>query len=99
MATKRGIVIERQVLLFEIERRCSFPECNQRVFVGLTKQEAFDYTGFECALCERGNDALLTKNNVLDWGDEIALPPHRSHLFRVSNNGTSSARNNVTRNN
>ena len=79
MPTKRGIVIERQVLLFEIERRCSFPECNQRVFVGLTKQEAFDYTGFECALCERWNDDSLTPNDVPDWWDEIALSHQRSH--------------------
>jgi hypothetical protein len=79
MPTKRGIVIERQVLLFEIERRCSFPECNQRVFVGLTKQEAIDYAGFECTLCERWNDDSLTKNDVPDWWDEIALTHHRSH--------------------
>ena len=79
MPAKRGIGIERQVLLFEIERRCSFPDCNQRIFVSLTKQEAFDYKGFECALCERWNDDSLTKNDVPDWWDEIALTHQRSH--------------------
>jgi len=73
MGLKRGIAIERQVLLFEIERRCSFSECNQRVFIGLRKQEAFDYRGFECPSCERWNNDSLTKNDVPDWWDEIVL--------------------------
>jgi hypothetical protein len=73
MGLKRGIAIERQVLLFEIDRRCSFPECNQRVFAGLTKQEALDYRGFECPACERWNNDSLTKNDIPDWWDEIVL--------------------------
>jgi hypothetical protein len=78
MGSKRGIVIERQVLLFEIERRCSFAECNQRVFLGLTRQEALDYLGFDCPLCERWNDDSLTKHDVPDWWDEIVLT-QKSH--------------------
>jgi len=65
------IHIERRVLLFEIERRCSFADCNQRVFIGLTKAEAFDYRGFECTVCERWNDDALTQRDVPDWWDEI----------------------------
>jgi len=79
MRSKRGIAIERQVLLFEIDRRCSFPECNQRMFLGLTKQEAIDYTGFECSLCERWNKDSLTKNDVPDWWEEIILTQQMSH--------------------
>jgi hypothetical protein len=73
MGLKRGIAIERRVLLFEIDRRCSFAECNQRVFVGLTKQEAFDYRGFECPSCERWSNDSLTKNDVPEWWDEVVL--------------------------
>ncbi|HEY8226087.1 MAG TPA: hypothetical protein VIG25_12475 [Pyrinomonadaceae bacterium] len=65
------IYIERRVLLFEIERRCSFADCNQRVFIGLTKAEAFDYCGFECTVCERWSDDALSKRDVPDWWDEI----------------------------
>jgi len=71
MKPGRGVRIERQVLLVEIDRRCSFPECNERVFVSLTKQEAFDYTGFECTSCERWNNDTLKISDVPDWWDEI----------------------------
>ncbi len=62
---------ERQVLLFEIERRCSFADCNQHVRVGLTKADAFDYRGFECAGCERWTNDSLSQRDVPDWWDEI----------------------------
>jgi len=71
MGLKQGITIDRKVLLFEIERRCFFPECNSRLFVSLTKQEAFDYDGFECTACERWNDDVLTKSDVPDWWVEL----------------------------
>ena len=71
MRAKQIIQIERQVLLFEVERRCSFVDCNQRVFIGLTKREAIDYVGFECASCKRWNDDQLTIRDVPDWWEEI----------------------------
>ena len=71
MATKRGIKIERQVLLFELERRCTFADCNQRVWISLTKPEAQNYDGFECSFCERWNADSLTEKDVPDWWDEL----------------------------
>jgi len=71
MPQSRAIKIERHVLLFEIDRRCSFADCNQRVSVGLTKPEALEYDGFDCAFCERWNDDALTERDVPDWWDEI----------------------------
>ncbi|HSE33222.1 MAG TPA: hypothetical protein VLA93_16730 [Pyrinomonadaceae bacterium] len=67
----RSIQIEKEVLLFEIARRCSFADCNQRVSLGLTKAEAFEYRGFECSYCERWNEDVLTEGDVPDWWDEI----------------------------
>ena len=75
----RGVRIERKVLLIEIERRCSFADCNQRLFLGLTKREAIDYTGFECTFCERWNNDSLRKNDVPDWWDEITVSQETCH--------------------
>ncbi len=71
MGSIRGIKIERSVLLFEIERRCSFDECNERNFIGLTKPEACDYTGFECIVCERWNTDSLKQSDIPEWWAEI----------------------------
>jgi len=73
MPQSRSIQIEREVLLFEIARRCNFADCNQRVSLGLTKAEAFKYRGFKCGFCERWNDDALTERDVPDWWDEIQL--------------------------
>ena len=67
----KAVKIDRQLLLMEIERRCS--ECNQRVFVGLTKEEAMDYNGFECTTCDHWHFDSLTKSDVPDWWDEISI--------------------------
>ena len=79
MGSSRGITIERRVLLFEIERRCSFQDCNERVFFSLTKQEALDYNGFECTLCERWNSDSLKRFDVPDWWDEISPNQETTH--------------------
>ena len=68
---KRGITIQREVLLIEIERRCAHPECNSRNFIGLTKQEALEYTGYECSECEQWNRDQLKQSEVPDWWDDI----------------------------
>ena len=76
MQSSQPIRIERQVLLFEIDRRCGFEDCNQRVLLGLTKSEALDYKGFECTSCERWNDDSLKQTDVPDWWDEIQANRH-----------------------
>lgn len=73
--SKRGnIVIPREVLLVEIERRCHVDsECNARTRVGLTKEEARAYCGFTCERCERWNEDVLTERDVPEWWEELAV--------------------------
>ena len=71
MSVRHAIIVPREVLLIEIERRCSFSDCNARVSVGLTKQEALRYRGFECVRCGRWNDDRLGERDVPDWWAEI----------------------------
>ncbi len=71
---KRSLAILREVLLIEIERRCALDaECNQRIRIGLTKEEARAYCGFKCERCERWNDDALTERDVPEWWEEIAV--------------------------
>lgn len=70
---KRGITIRREVLLIEIERRCSSPECNSRNFISLTKQETLEYTGYECSECEAWNRDQLKRSEVPDGWDDMNL--------------------------
>ena len=71
MATIDQFRIKRQVLLFEIDRRCFFTDCNHRVFIGLTKPEAMEYRGFECSTCLRWNEDKLVRKDVPEWWEEI----------------------------
>jgi hypothetical protein len=73
MIKGKGIIIPREVLLIEIERRCRAPECNARVRVGLTKAEARLYCGFDCERCARHWDDLLSERDVPDWWEELAV--------------------------
>ena len=68
MATKRkqSFYFPRSTLLFEIERRCAFPDCAARNQVGLTKQEAIEYRGFECFQCKRRNEDRLSQPELPD---------------------------------
>jgi hypothetical protein len=52
----------RTTLLVVIERRCTFPDCAAKNQIGLTKQEAIEYRGFECSQCERWNDDCATQS-------------------------------------
>ena len=61
----------REVLLVEIERHCA--ECNARARVGLTKEEARLYDGFECERCEHRNDDGLTERDIPDWWEELTV--------------------------
>ena len=52
----------RTTLLVQIERRCTFPDCAAKNQIGLTKQEAIEYRGFECIQCKRWNDDLASQS-------------------------------------
>jgi hypothetical protein len=65
------VFIPREILLVEIDRRCFFPDCKARTLVGLTKQEASDYRGFECRVCKRWNDDNLSDKDVPNEWDAI----------------------------
>jgi hypothetical protein len=79
MGSSRGITIEREVLLFEIERRCPLADCNQRVFIGLTKEEASGYNGFACPFCESWNPDELKRTDIPDWWEEIQSNQQPAH--------------------
>jgi hypothetical protein len=71
--TRSKILIPRDVLLVEIERRCQDAECNARTRVGLTKDEARVYCGFECERCGQFWDDLLTERDVPEWWEELTI--------------------------
>jgi len=61
----------RDVLVIEIDRRCSADECHARNQISLTKAEAIEYRGFNCSECERWNDDRLTRSEMPDsWNEE-----------------------------
>jgi hypothetical protein len=68
MPTKRKqrFHFPRTTLLFEIERRCAFADCDARNQIGLTKQEAIEYRGFDCFQCERWNEDRLSQSELPD---------------------------------
>ena len=55
----------RELLLAEIERRCR--GCDAAARVGLTKEEARTYHGFECPRCEAWNEDELTGHDIPEW--------------------------------
>lgn len=71
MNDQRRQFFPRELLLAEIDRRCSFPECNARMFIGLTKQEAFAYRGFACERCGQWSDDHLNEKDIPDWWAEL----------------------------
>ncbi len=67
------IVIPREVLLVEIERRCRDAACNARNRVGLTKAEARAYCGFECERCGQTWEDALTERDAPEWWEELTV--------------------------
>lgn len=64
----------REVLLIEIERYCSFPDCGARNRLGLTRAEAIEYGGFDCCKCERWNDDTIPRDALPEsWADSMPL--------------------------
>ncbi len=68
MQTKRkqSFHFPRSTLLVEIKRRCAFPDCATKNQIGLTKQEAIEYRGFECFQCERWNEDRVSQSELPD---------------------------------
>jgi hypothetical protein len=68
MQTKRkqSFHFPRTELLVEIERRCAFPDCESKNRIGLTKQEAIEYRGFECFQCGRWNEDRMKQSELPD---------------------------------
>jgi hypothetical protein len=73
MSKWKSVFIPRDVLLVEIERRCPDARCNARTRIGLTKEEARAYCGFECESCERSWDDDLTERDVPEWWEELKI--------------------------
>jgi len=67
------ITVPRELLLVEIERRCPDVSCGWRTRVGLTKEEARAYCGFECERCGKTWDDLLTERDVPEWWEELTI--------------------------
>ena len=65
------IVVPHRVLLIEVERYCYEIGCKALTRIGLTKDEARNYHGFECNACGKWNDDILTKHDVPDWWSEL----------------------------
>ena len=82
--TKARILIPRDVLLVEIERRCQDAQCNARTRVGLTKDEARVYCGFECERCGQSWDDLLTERDVPEWWEELTI----TDLYTIRKNSS-----------
>ncbi len=71
--SRSKIIIPREVLLIEIERRCRVPECNAKTHIGLTKEEAHAYLGFECEQCKEWNTDALAERDAPEWWEELAI--------------------------
>jgi hypothetical protein len=63
---KQKFHFPRTPLLVEIERRCALADCVARNQIGLTKQEAIRYRGFECILCKRWNEDQVSQSELPD---------------------------------
>ena len=70
---RQQIVFPREVLLVEIERHCASASCNARKRIGLTKEEARLYDGFECDVCEQWQEDGLTERDIPDWWEELTI--------------------------
>ena len=69
----KRVVTRRELLLVEVERRCGEAECGARTRLGLTKEEARSYTGFECEKCGALNPDALTERDIPEWWEELKI--------------------------
>ena len=70
---KFKFAVKRIVLLMEIERYCRQPDCLHLNRIALTKDEARAYSGFDCGRCEAWNEDNLSKRDVAEWWDDLAV--------------------------
>ncbi|HEV2707501.1 MAG TPA: hypothetical protein VGV59_16410 [Pyrinomonadaceae bacterium] len=70
---RRRIAFARELLLVEIERYCADAQCHARTGVGLTKEEARFYTGFECERCGLWNEDALAERDIPEWWEELKI--------------------------
>ena len=68
---RRRIELPRETLLVEIDRRCGDPLCKARLHMGLTKEEAHVYRGFECERCGKWTNDRLAERDVPEWWAEL----------------------------
>ena len=83
---RHSINIARRVLLVEIERRCSDPQCGARAQIGLTKEDARLYCGFECEQCKQWTSDGLSERDVPDWWEELTITD--MHTMRAHRTNT-----------
>ena len=69
---RKSFTPRRGLLLVEIARRCR--GCDAPVRLGLTKDEALVYDGFECESCELWNADDLGERDVPEWWGELRAP-------------------------
>ena len=62
--SKPGFHFPRITLLIEIRRHCAAPDCAAMNQIGLTKQEAIEYRGFECCQCKRWNEDRVSQSEL-----------------------------------
>lgn len=67
--TRQRFTFPRELLLVEVARRC--PACDGPARLGLTKEEALRYHGFECARCEVWSEDELTERDIPEWWDGL----------------------------
>lgn len=73
------IELRRELLLIEIERRSSNGLCRARARIGLTKEEACLYRGFECERCGRRTKDALSQSDVPEWWEELSNSASLNH--------------------
>jgi hypothetical protein len=78
---RQRITTTRRLLLVEIERRCADPQCNARAHIGLTKEDARLYCGFECEQCKQWTHDSLLERDVPEWWEELTITD--MHTVRI----------------
>lgn len=68
-ANQNRFVVPREVLVVEVERRCQ--ACQARNFIGLAKDEAGEFCGFECERCAQWSEAFLLERDAPEWWEEL----------------------------
>lgn len=84
MSKCHNVFIPRDVLLVEIERRCRDQHCAAKTRIGLTKEEARAYCGFECERCGKYWEDALTERDAPEWWEDLTI----TGLYAIRENHT-----------